>query len=123
LPQLGDPGLGDHPAVSDHDEVRDAEIIANPGDGGCEGDRVAGVAGKNLDRDRPPHRIGEQPVLNLFAAAFPVPGIPERSQFALGCFHPRGGQIKHGNPTSAQMAAASPFSIWGRRDTNQSMAV
>jgi hypothetical protein len=96
-------GLGDHPAVADHDEVRDTEIVTDPRDGGGEGDRVAGVAGKHLDRDRPPRRISEQSVLNLLAAAFAIPGIPERGQFTLGSLDPRGGQITQGNPASGQV--------------------
>ena len=103
LAQVIDPGAGDHPAVPDHDQVLDAEVAADAGDGGLERDRVGGVPGEDLDRDRATLGAGEQPVLDLLPAALAVPGVPERGQLAAAAFHPGGGQVEHRDPARGQV--------------------
>ena len=50
---------------------------------GGERGRVAGVAGKDPDRDRAAFGVGEQPVLDLQPALLAVPGVPAGGQRAL----------------------------------------
>ena len=89
LVQRRDPGAGDHPAVADHDHLRQPELVPDHvGDGGERGG-VAGVAGEDPDRDRAACRVGEQPVLDLQFPFLAVPGVPAGSQRALRAFQPR----------------------------------
>ncbi len=106
LAQVVDPGAGDHPAVADHDQGSDAEVAADPHYGGLERVRVCGVAGEHLDRDRAALRVGEQPVLDLLAAAPAVAGVPERGQLAVTALHPGRGQAGHRDPARPQVAGS-----------------
>src|SRR6266702_9003741 len=88
LPQVADPGAGDHPTVPDRDQPLDPEIGPDAGDRGLERLRVGGVAGEHLDRDRATGPVGEQTGLDLAAAVLAVAGVPEAGQLALAAFHP-----------------------------------
>jgi hypothetical protein len=66
LVQGPDPGAGDHRPVADHDHLHQRELLPYHVRDGGERGRVAGVAGEDPDRDRPPLGVGEQPVLDLF---------------------------------------------------------
>ncbi len=74
------PPLHDLGRVVLRGQVRDAEVAADPGDGGLERLGVAGVAREHLHGDRAAFGVGEQPVLDLPAAALAILGIAERGQ-------------------------------------------
>ena len=98
LVQRGDPGAGDHPAVADHDHLRQPELVPHHVRDGGERGRVTGVAGEHPDRDRAAFGVGEQPVLNLQFPLLAVPGVPPGGQRALRAFQPRAGQVEQRHP-------------------------
>ena len=71
-----------------------AEGVPQRLDDAGERGRVAGVAGEDPDRDRPPGRVGQQPVLDLQFSFLAVPGVAAGGQRALRAFQPRGGQVE-----------------------------
>ncbi len=103
--QCFDPRRCDHSPVADHDHAGQAELVPYRVDRGDEGGRVGGVAGEDQDRDRPPDRVGEQPVLDLQLAALTVAGVAELGQFAAGALHPRRGQVEHRDAALGEVAA------------------
>jgi hypothetical protein len=63
--QRVDAGGGDHAAVADHDHPVQLEADHHRLHGLGEGAGVGGVAGKDVDRDRPALGVGQQPVGDL----------------------------------------------------------
>ena len=98
LVQRLDAGAGDHAAVADHDHRLQPELVPHHLHDAGERGRVAGVAGEDADRDRPPLRVGEQPVLDLQRAFPAVPGVAAGGQRAVRAFHPRGRQVEQRHP-------------------------
>ena len=94
---------GDHPAVADQHQVGQAELGAHHVDGGGERGRVGGVAGEDPDRDRPAVGVGEQPVVDLWVAAFAVPGVAEGRQRAARAGHIRRAQVEQRHPAGGQV--------------------
>lgn len=68
--------------------ANDAETGPDPRNGGGERLRIAGIAGKHLDRNRAALPVGEQPVLDLPTAALAITAVPGRGQLAARAFHP-----------------------------------
>jgi len=94
LAQSLDPGAGDHPLVPDHHHLLQPEGVAYLLDDAGERGRVGGVAGDNLDRDRTPGRVGQQPVLDLRQGLLAVAGVTAGGQRAASPGHPGGGQVE-----------------------------
>src|SRR5674476_189627 len=67
--------------------------------------RVGGVAGHHPHRNRPPDRVGEQPVLDLRQPLLAVPGVAAGRQRAVRAGHPGAGQIEQREPVNPDRLA------------------
>src|SRR5450759_3268049 len=102
---LLDPSLGDHPAVADQHQVGQLEAVPDVGGQVGECGRVGGVAGHHPHRNRPPDRVGEQPVLDLRQPLLAVPGVAAGRQRAVRAGHPGAGQIEQREPVGVDRLA------------------
>ena len=99
-----DLGVGEHAAITDDDRPVDREPVRHCGRAGRHGGRVAGVARVHLDRDRPPVRGADQPVVDLPASALAVPRVPQRGQWTAAALDVAGGQVIQHIPVGGQVA-------------------
>ena len=82
LDLLFDPGLGQHPAITDNDHTPQAGAIPRPPDDGLHCRRVRGVAVEHPARDRPAGPVTEQAEFDLQLALPAMPGVAVGGQRA-----------------------------------------
>ena len=83
LAELPNTGGSDHAAACDHDHLLDAEHGFHLNGDLLERGRVGRVPRHHPDRDRPPGRVGQQPVFDLREAFSPVARVTPGRQLAV----------------------------------------
>jgi len=95
--------LADHTPIADQDHFVDAELIADLGNLGQQGCRVAGVALEDRDRHRTASPIGEQPVVDLQLTFLAVSIVPQRCQGAAASLDVAGAEVVEHQPAFREM--------------------
>ena len=93
---FGQPGLGDHAAITDQHDVVEHEALFQLRDLRSERLRVAGIAVEDLDGDRAAVGRAEQAIDDLQGALASVPAVAAMGQGTAASFHvARGDVVEH----------------------------